>query len=245
MSVLLCAVISAAFTFMGRVGAQEVKFIDLTSAEPKITIRTPPSSGQQVKRNPDGSYTIQGFSQAVVIGDCGVGANDPHALKATVTWIDRLSYAEGDFMEWEVEIMNVGTVPMTLAASPNLSNLQPLDASVPFSYEETGVTLSVRTEYGCTDLAHVSIYGSDAQPDTIVVLKVGEWARLRARSKVELPRIGTDQTLHGEAVARFWLRHGEVTPAPGTYGTRLMNQCPRASDGPGPQMEIVRKKSAN
>ena len=139
MRVLLCAVISAAFTFMGRVGAQEVKFIDLTSAEPKITIRTPPSSGQQVKRNPDGSYTIQGFSQAVVIGDCGVGANDPHALKATVTWIDRLSYAEGDFMEWEVEIMNVGTVPMTLAASPNLSNLQPLDASVPFSYEETGL----------------------------------------------------------------------------------------------------------
>jgi hypothetical protein len=93
------------------------------------------------------------------------------------------------------------------------------------------------------DLAHVSVYGSDSLSDTLVNLKVGEWVRLRTRSKVELPNIHNVQTLQGEAIAMFWLHHGKITPAPGTYGTTLMGQCPKASEGTGPHIVISRKIS--
>jgi hypothetical protein len=223
--------------------AQEVKFVDLTTTEQRIALRTTPPPPQQVRRNPDGSFSTVGSASGVLIGDCGIGASEPRALRTTVTWLDRPSYAAGDSIEWEMKVENVGSVPMTLGISPHLSDLQPPDASEPFNYEETGVGLSVRDEHGVIDLAHVSVYGSDSQPGTLVELKVGEWVRLRSRSKLDFPNIRNAQTLQGEAVARFWLHHGKITPAPGTYGTDLVNQCPKASEGAGPHIVISRQKS--
>jgi hypothetical protein len=223
--------------------AQEVKFVDLTSTEQRVALRTTPSPPEQIHRNPDGSFSATDSSSGMLIGDCGVGANEPRALRTTITWLDRPSYTAGDSIEWEVKVENVGSAPMTLGISPNLSDLQPPDASEPFTYEETGLGLSVRNEHGVIDLAHVSVYGSDSLSDTLVNLKVGEWVRLRTRSKVELPNIHNVQTLQGEAIAMFWLHHWKITPAPGTYGTTLMGQCPKASEGTGPHIVISRKIS--
>jgi hypothetical protein len=223
--------------------AQEVKFVDLTTIEPRIALRMTPPPPQQIHTNPDGSFSVTGSARGMLIGDCGVGANEPRALKTTVTWLDRRSYAEGDSIEWEVKVENVGSAPMTLGISPHLSDLQPPDASEPFSYEETGVGLSVRDEHGVIDLAHVSVYGSDSQPGTLLELKVGEWVRLRSRSKLSFPNIRNAHSLQGEAIAQFWLHHGEITPAPGTYGTGLVNRCPRASEGVGPHIVVSRKIS--
>jgi len=234
-------IISLACHFARYAGAQEVRFVDLTTIEQRIALRTTSPPPQHFPRNPDGSFSMVGSARGVLIGDCGVGANERRALRSTVTWLDRPSYATGDSIEWELKVENVGSAPMTLAISPHLSDLQPTDASEPFSYEETGLGLSVRDEHSVVDLAHVSVYGSDSHPGTLVELKVGEWVRLRWRSKVELPNVPNSQTLQGEAIARFWLHHGKITPAPGTYGTALMNQCPKASEGVGPHIVISRK----
>lgn len=236
-------IISFACYFTTYAEAQEVKFVDLTTIEQRIALRTTPSPPQQVHRNADGSFSVTGSARGALIGDCGVGANESRVLRTTVTWLDRPSYAVGDSIEWEVKVENVGSVPMTLAISPHLSDLQPSDASEPFSYEETGLGLSVRDEHGVIDLAHVSVYGSDSQPGTLLELKVGEWVRFRSRSKLDFPNIREVQTLQGETIARFWLHHGKITPAPGTYGTALMNQCPRVSEGEGSHVVIRRRVS--
>jgi hypothetical protein len=236
------SIIGLACSFTRHAGAQEVKFVDLTTIEQRTAFRTTPPPPQPVHRNPDGSFGMVASARGVLIGDCGIGANEPRALRTTVTWLDRPSYTSGASIEWEVKVENVGSVPMTLAISPHLSDLQPPEASEPFSYEETGVGLSVRDEHGVIDLAHMSVYGSASQPGTLVELKVGEWVRLRSRSRLDFPNIPNAQTLQGEAIARFWLHHGKITPAPGTYGTALMNQCLKASEGV-PHIVISRKMS--
>jgi|HubBroStandDraft_6_1064221.scaffolds.fasta_scaffold45936_3 hypothetical protein len=132
-------IISLACHFARYAGAQEVRFVDLTTIEQRIALRTTSPPPQHFPRNPDGSFSMVGSARGVLIGDCGVGANERRALRSTVTWLDRPSYATGDSIEWEVKVENVGSAPMTLAISPHLSDLQPTDASEPFSYEETGL----------------------------------------------------------------------------------------------------------
>jgi hypothetical protein len=221
---------------------QEVRFVDLTTVEQRIALRSTPPP-KQTHLGPDGSAGVAASSQSLMVGECGLGANEPRALQTTVTWLDRLSYKEGDSIEWEVKIENAGSVPISLAASPHLSDLQPRDASEPFSYDETGIGLAIRTEDGRADLAHVSVYGSHSEPGTMVTLEVGEWIRVRSRSRIEFSNMKTARTLSGEAVARFWLHHGKITPGPGTYGTSLMNECLRSSEGAGMPLRIDQKRS--
>jgi len=219
-----------------------VRFVDLTAVEQRIALRrTPPP--KQTHFSPDGSAGVAASSQSLLVGECGLGANEPRALQTTVTWLDHLSYQEGDSIEWAVKIKNAGSMPISLAASPHLSDLQPRDASEPFSYDETGIGLAIRTEDGRTDLTHVSVYGSHSEPGTMVTLEVGEWIRVRSRSRIEFSNIKTARILSGEAVARFWLHHGKITPAPGTYGTSLMNECLKSSEGAGTPMRIDQKRS--
>jgi hypothetical protein len=134
-------------------------------------------------------------------------------------------------------------VPISLAASPHLSDLQPLDASEPFSYEETGIGVAIRTEEGRIDLAHVSVYGSPSELGTVVSLEVGEWIRFRSRSRIEFSNSKAARIFSGQAVARFWLHHGNITPAPGTYGTSLTNECFKSSEDAGMPVRIEPKWS--
>ncbi len=237
-----CLLFGVALFITAQTNGQEVRFVDLTTNEQRIALRSTPPP-KQTHLSPDGSAGVGASSQSLVVGDCGLGANEPRALQTTVTWIDRLSYQEGDSIEWEVKIENSGSVPISLAASPHRSDLQPRDASEPFSYEETGIGLAIRTEDGRIDLAHVSVYGSPSGPGTMVTLEVGEWIRVRSRSRIEFSNMKTARILGGEAVARLWLHHGKITPAPGTYGTSLMNECLKSSEGAGMPMSIAQKRS--
>lgn len=205
-----CLVFSVAFFITARANGQEVRFVDLTTVEQRIALRrTPPP--KQTHLGPDRSAGVAASSQSLMVGECGLGANEPRALRTTVTWLDRLSYQEGDPIEWEVKIENAGSVPISLAASPHLSDLQPTDPSEFFSYDETGIGLAIRTEDGRTDLAHVSIYGKHSDPDTMVTLAVGDWIRVRARGKIAFANIKTPRTLSGQAVRSIlvapWKNH--------------------------------------
>ena len=238
-----CAIIGITFALFHDAAAQEVRAVDLTTVEPRITLRTTPAPVEQIHKNSDGSFTVKGSAQGLLIGDCGVGANEPRALRTTLSWLDRASYVEGEPVTWEVKIENVGTVPVKLGISPHRSDLQPQDASASFRYEETDLRLSLRSEHGSSDLTNFTLYGSDSQPGTLTELRVGEWVRLKVRSRIDFPQITVAQILRGQAVGRIGLRHAKITAAPGTYGTSLMNECPRVFEGPGTQIEIARKKA--
>jgi hypothetical protein len=85
-----CLVFAIAFLNTPRTQAQEVRFVDLTTVKQKITLRTSPVP-EQPQENLKSGIGIGGFSSSVLIGDCGVGANEPRSLRTTITWLDRSS----------------------------------------------------------------------------------------------------------------------------------------------------------
>ena len=162
---------------------QEVRYIDLTAVQQRTELRYPPAP--PAKCEADGSC-VSGASGSVGVGD---GAPDPRDPRGLGIFVLRVSPTDIDPLEpFEVEfrVLNTGRVKIDLPVSPHLSDLQPDDASLSFSYFSlTLVTLIPVEPYAETRVfGVVRLYGSPDHEGTMIALQPGEWIRVTANVKL-------------------------------------------------------------
>jgi hypothetical protein len=143
----------------------------------------------------------------------------------------------------EFKVLNTGTVPIELPVSPDLADLQPGDESAAFSY--SSLALVVRGEFETprpeTPLGFVELYGSAEHPETLIVLRPGEWIRVNANVKLtSRPAESTSVRFRGE----FWLRKNTFHPQPGGQFTETHNVYPNTTPTPTVAVRLLREETS-
>ena len=112
--------------------AQEVRYIDITNVSPRTELRHPPAPPPECK---DDACIGSGSSgSGGSIRDGAPDQHDPHALGVYLLDLAPTEIRSREPFEAEFKILNTGSVPIEVPVTPHLSDLQPSDESVAFSY---------------------------------------------------------------------------------------------------------------
>ena len=166
---VITIVTSIAFLLTNSSVAQQVSAIDLTRDTPRLNLRHPsPTEG-----TPSGP---RGGSHQTIL--CRNDHTDG-SLKVTLLSLDKATYQAGDRPTFEVQVENVGTTPILLPSSPNLSDLQPSDAGQKFSYSSLKVALWLGGSKWSSNMGGgFALYGNESHAGTLLTLNPGECVRL-------------------------------------------------------------------
>src|SRR5579859_4883031 len=160
----------------GLLRAQEMKFIDISSIRQRTELRYPPAPECK-------TGTLCAVSGGGSVADGAPDRRDPHALGIYLLRVTPTDINPAEPFQVEFKILNTGTAPIEIPVSPHLSDLQPNDESMSFSY--FSIALVVRGE-GETQTPYVDcsgfveLYGSSDHPESMMVLRPGEWIRVTA-----------------------------------------------------------------
>lgn len=192
--------------------AQQVRFIDLTAAPQRVELRYPPPLPAH-----DG---YGGGGGSASIADCGIGARDPRSLTVYLQNVIADNSDPKRPFEVEFKVKNTGKVPLQLPVSPNLSDLQPSDASAEFTY--VSLALSITVTENQNSEGYVELYGKTDVPNTVVTLNPGEWLRVEAKPNFHetLPPSGNIDLRPGH-----WLRMVTVHLRPDWNSISFANIC--------------------
>lgn len=122
---------------------QEIKFVDLTVIQQRTELRYPPAP--PVKCDSDGHCAGGGLDSGSV-ADGAPDRSDPHALGIYLLRVSPTDINPHEPFETEFKVLNTGQVPIDLPVSPHLSDLQPSDASLAFSYFSLALVTMVSAE---------------------------------------------------------------------------------------------------
>lgn len=214
--------------------AQEVKYIDLSLISQRTELRFLPAPPPDCK--PDGSCVGGGYG-GVSVGDGAPDRRDPHALgvyllRVTPTDIDPAKPFEAEF-----RVLNTGLASIDLPVSPHLSDLQPSDESMVFSYSSLALVVQVEgPQRGTPSVGFVELFGSGDHQDSTLVLRPGEWISVRANVKL---RSWPSKVVTTHFRGEFWLRSNTFTPHPGGGFTAVQNLYPNATPTPGIAVRFV------
>jgi len=201
---------------------QEVRYIDLTVVQQRTELRYPPAPPP--KCEPDGSCVSGGFGSSS-IGDGAPDTRDPHGLGIYVLWVNPTDIDPREPFEAEFRVLNTGRVPMDLPVSPHLSDLQPDDPSLSFSYFSltllAHISVEPYAEAGAFGL--VQLYGSPDHEGTMIRLQPGEWIRVKANVKLSFWPL---QPSAGRVYGALWLRKNTFHPHPGGSSIEIQNLYP-------------------
>src|SRR5467141_4013294 len=164
--------------------AQEIKYIDLTAVRQRTELRHPPAPQSDCK---EGMHCLGGGYGGGSVGDGAPDQRDPHALGIYLLRVTPTDINPAESFGVEFKILNTGTAPIELPVSPHLSDLQPNDESVAFSYFSLALVVRGEGETQRPDVAcmgFVKLYGSPDHPESIMVLRPGEWIRVSANVKL-------------------------------------------------------------
>lgn len=186
------AFLTLLLVFAAIANAQEVQSIDLTAAPQRVALRFPPPVSSD-----NGVVSVEGGGS---VGDCVSDFRDPHAAAVYLDSVDGKEIDPEQPFKAEFRFINTGRLPINIPVSADLSDLQPADPSVPFTYLSLALAVRVRSDVGTT--AYVQLYGAIDHNGTTRVLRPGEWIRVTANLKLEpQPRNCTSLTL----VPGFWI----------------------------------------
>ena len=205
-------------------GAQEVRYIDLTAVEQRTELRYPPAPklAPSQSNTGGGSVTVGG-----IIGDGAPDIRDPHALGVYLTHRTASQIDPTQSFQVELKVVNTGKAPISIPVSPQLSDLQPADDSVRFHYLSMALTVSVVEDPRSS--AYVELYGTPHHEQTVVTLQPGEWVRVTANVKLGTPPPPLDD---GHLQGGFWLRENIYIPGPGGSVTNVDNLYPNLTRTP-------------
>jgi hypothetical protein len=216
---------------------QEVKYIDMSNVHLRTELRHPPASPPECK---EGSC-IGGESGGVSVGDGAADQRDPHALGVYLLHVTPTEIRPAEPFEAEFKVTNTGRVPIEVPVNPHLSDLQPSDESVAFSY--LSLALVVRGEgdprgqgQNVPAFGFVELYGSHEHDGSIVELRPAEWIRIRATVKLSTwPLKPVFARLRGS----FWLRRNTFRPQSGGAFTEIQNLYPNATPTPSIPVHLL------
>ena len=200
--------------------AQEVRYIDLTAVEQHTKLRYPPAPPCP-PNGPCGAYSGLG------IGDGAPDIRDPHALGIYLTHRTATQIDPSQPFQAEFKVVNTGKAPIEVPVSPDLSDLQPADDSVPFHYVSMTLVISIVEDFRSS--ATVTLYGSAQHEQTVVTLQPGEWIRVTANVKLGTPPAPMDSS---QLEGGFWLRKNTYYPHPGGSSEDMENLYPNLTRTP-------------
>lgn len=216
--------------------AQELRYIDLTAIQQRTELRTPPAPPPTC----DGrNCTAIGGSSGGTIADGAPDIRDPHALGVYLLSISPTDLRPDDPFEAEFKVLNTGRAPIELPISPHLSDLQPEDAAEAFSYFSLALVVRLEDESTGTyipSVGYAELYGSPEHKDTMLVLKPGEWIRVKAKIKVAVVSRGS---ISARARGEFWLRKNTFRPHPGGSSTETVNLYPNSTATPPIPVQLI------
>jgi hypothetical protein len=163
--------------------AQEVRYIDLSGVD------------QPTDRRPYGSR-IENFT---CVGSAELFT---HRTKVSLEWIQTTDIYPHERLGMEVLVENIGPSSLNVPIHPNLTDLQPRDSSTRFEYYSLRLPMEAKVPGSGFLVGWLELYGSLSRPDTFLILKPGEWIRVRGDIIVQRS-YERDQIV--TATADFWL----------------------------------------
>lgn len=149
----------------------------------------------------------------------------------------------------EIKMENVGSVAMSIPWSPHLADLQSADETQRFHYSSFAIVLNLRSRADSNQKEVVEtakLYAVAEKPSSLVVLKPGEWLRLRIKTKLAVPpeklKSNTDYWVNVAPQLRSETFIPNVKY--GGYGTDIASEYPRRLAGPDLMLRIVKKSEA-
>jgi len=211
--------------------AQEIRYIELSYADQRTQLRHPPPAAdcrdwfcgngsnsliEGVLDRPDG--------RAIAV----------YLLHVTPTEIDPLQPFETEF-----KVLNTGQVAIELPVSPHLSDLQPNDETADFNYFSLMLGTGIGPETKGPDvngIGYVWLYGSPERDGSMILLRPGEWIRVKANMKLHTwPSIPVFARFRGE----FRLLRNVFHPKPGGGFTETQNLYPDKTPTPSVPVHLL------
>lgn len=183
------------FAFAAVTSAQEVQYIDLTASPQRTALRFPPP-----EELANGKAGIGAGGGGGSVGDCAPDIRDPHAAAVYLDSVDASEIDPDKPFAVEFRFVNTGRLPLNIPVSPNLSDLQPADPSVPFSYLSLALAVRIHNRIGSS--GYIQLYGTGDHKGTTRVLRPGEWIRVKADLKLSPPPSGCNSVT---LVPAFWI----------------------------------------
>jgi len=214
--------------------AQEMKFIDISNIRQRTELRYPPAPECN-------TGTLCGGSGGGSAVDGAPDHRDPHALGVYLLRVTPTDINPAEPFQVEFKVLNTGTASIQIPVSPHLSDLQPNDESMSFSY--FSIALVVRGE-GETQTPYVDcfgfveLYGSTDHPERMMVLRPGEWIRVTANV---LLRKWPEEPISMRFRADFWLRKNTFRPHPGGQSMDAQNLYPNTTQTPYVPFRLLRQ----
>ena len=216
---------------------QEIEYVDLTVIQQRTELRHPPAppvNCEQGKPCRGGGYGSLG------IADGSGDPRDPHALGVYLQRVTPTEINPAEPFEVEFRVLNTGLAPIDIPVSPHLSDLQPADASASFSYFSLALVVEVGGMPNAPELisyGFVELYGSSDHDGTMLVLRPGEWIRVRGNVRLgSWPQEPVSARFRGE----FWLRRNSFLPHPGGASTQIENLYPNHTSTPWLAVRLLR-----
>lgn len=218
--------------------AQEVKYLDVSAVQQRTTLRYPATL--QPECEPGKSCVAGGYGGASV-ADGAADRRDPRALGVYLLQVAPRDIDPTQPFEAEFRVLNTGVAPIEVPVSPHLSDLQPSDESAVFSYFSLALVVQVeRPQPGTPPVGFVQLYGAANHEGTMLVLKPGEWIRVRAQVKLQSWPPLAPTRARGE----FWLRRNTFQPHPGGGFTSIENLYPYVTPTPWIDIRLVHAASS-
>jgi len=220
--------------------AQEIKFIDLSSIRQRTELRFPPAPTTDCRAG-----ALCGGYGGVSVGDGAPDRRDPHALGIYLSRVTPTDIDPAESFQVEFQILNTGTVSIKLPVSPHLSDLQPNDESVAFDYFSLSLVARGEAEPqgpAADFVGFVELFGSSDHPESMTVVRPGEWIRVIANIKLLAPpsKAGSAR-LRGD----FWLRKNTFHPHPGGQFIETHNLYPNDTPTPFVPVRLIAPASSN
>ncbi len=159
-----------------RLGAQEVKFVDLSDLRQTPPLRVPTTKEPNCTPEP-----------CVATKDTSVGGctTDVKPLRVVLDWVAPHDITLDPFKA-EFRILNAGNYPVDVPLSPRLGDLQPSGNPQRFGYISLslGVVLFGIEPVEATGVGWIDLYGSAEHQGTLLRLKPGQWMRVRTSMKL-------------------------------------------------------------
>ena len=216
--------------------AQEIKYIDLSSVKQRTVLRHPPAPPADCK---EGMHCIGSGYGGVSVGDGAPDWRDPHALGIYLLRVTPRDINPVEPFEAEFQVRNTGLAPIEVPVWPHLSDLQPADESVAFSYLSLALVVRGEGEPQGPDVAcigFVQLYGSPDHEGSVLVLRPGEWIRVRANVKLHTWPL---ELVFARFRGEFWLRRNTFHPHPGGDSTEIHNLYPNATPTPSIAVHLL------
>lgn len=213
--------------------AQEMRYIDLSLIRQHTELRHPPAPPADCKAA--GGCMGSGHGGGS-IEDCGPDLRDPHALGVYLLHVTPPAINSVEPFKAEFKVLNTG---VEVPVSPHLSDLQPRDQSVTFSYLSLALVMGAESQpHGSNvpTVGLVELYGATEHNGSVLMLKPGEWIRVRANIKLpKRPRELGSALFRGD----FWLRRNTFHPNPGREFIETLNLCPHVTRTPSIAVHLL------